>query len=228
MNARMRSGGVPVIFLLIAVSLPTTALADVVLRGRFRVDLEPVAALEEGVPYPLDEATAYRRILQEASAVFAATIYGWDFEYEIGEAARGISESFTLNARGAIPPGDAGLRIADAETEDYKLYVWAEYRLDEAQRRRWEAWNSGEARRAQGTGSAPLSHGVRGKAEALEDAARGAIRALLRLEERNRPKEARGGLALAETPRYWVDEGRWMASARFRLMVGEVVQYRFY
>lgn len=63
------------------------------------------------------------------------------------------------------------------------------------------------------------------KRQALEDAARAAIRAYLRKTERNRPKEAYGYIALASFPRYWVNAGRWMCQARFRVIITDVVPF---
>jgi hypothetical protein len=63
------------------------------------------------------------------------------------------------------------------------------------------------------------------KRRSLEDAARAAIRAALRGSERNRPKEARGFIALADFPVYGIDAGRWTAFARFRLDVTEIIPF---
>jgi hypothetical protein len=66
------------------------------------------------------------------------------------------------------------------------------------------------------------------KREGLEDAARAAIRAMLRGSERNRPKEATGFIALAAFPVFGIDSGRWTAFARFRVDVTEVVPFGAY
>jgi hypothetical protein len=66
------------------------------------------------------------------------------------------------------------------------------------------------------------------KRQGLEDAARAAVRAMLRGDERNRPKEARGFIALAEFPVYGIDAGRWTAFARFRIDVTEIIPFAAY
>jgi len=215
--------------LLAAAALCSVAgLAGETLRGRFSVDLEPVYALEPGVPYPLDAATAHRRVLDEASRTFAAIIYGWSFEYALGDRARGIAERFDLEPLGAIPFGDPRLSVTDAGSDPSILHVWSEYRLDNDQARAAAVVREGTARRAQGTGSAPLSGGTAGKEAALRDAARTAVRAVLGGSERNRPKEAYGTVSLEDVPRYWVDEGRFICSARFRVNVKRVVPYAYF
>ncbi|MFA6505966.1 MAG: hypothetical protein WCT14_07700 [Treponemataceae bacterium] len=198
------------------------------LRGMFEVDLEPVSAMESGVPYPLDQESAHRRVLDEAVRVFAAMIYGWKFEYAIGDRSRSIPEHFDFEELGSIPSGDPRLTVTDAEREPSTLRMWAEYRLNEAQTRAFTVGREGAARYSQGTGSGPLSGGPVGKAAALKDAARAAVRLVLGGTERNRPKEAFGTVVLMEVPRYWVDAGQYQCAARFRVTVKEIVPYRFY
>jgi hypothetical protein len=66
------------------------------------------------------------------------------------------------------------------------------------------------------------------KKTALEDAARAALRAMLRGSERNRPKEVIGFISLASFPRYYIDSGRWAASARFRVQITEIIPFAAY
>ena len=212
-------------FLLVMLFSALPSFADETLQGRFVVDLEPVAALEPGVPYPLDQKTAARRIFEEAAVDFAAMIYGWSFLYEPGDGARQIEELFELKALGTIAWGDPRLTALDTYAEGSKLHVWAEYKPDEVQLRHLAAGRQGSARNAQGTGSASVTLGVRGKSDALEDAAREALRGMLRGSERNKPKEARGTLVLSEIPRFWVDAGNFSCAARFRIVVKEVIPF---
>jgi hypothetical protein len=199
-----------------------------ILRGAFDVDLEPVYALEPGIPYPLDQATAHRRALEEAARVFAGMVYGWNFDYALGDRARGIAESFELEPLGKIPFGDTRLSVTDAGAEGSFLRVWAEYRLDEAQMRAFTVVREVAARYSQGLGAAALSRGSTAKAEALADAARAAVRALVSAAERNKPKEAAGTVTLVDVPRYWIDAGRFVCAARFRINVKETIPYRFF
>jgi hypothetical protein len=208
--------------------------AQEVLRGEVRIDLEPVFALYLEEPYPLDTRTAHLRALEESAMFFSAMIYGWSFYYDIGEKARGIAEEFELTPLGTIPFGDPGLSPTDAEVRDLRLYLWTDYRLNEAQQRRMSMWRSGSIRHAQAIGHGPLGCPVDAadwitiKRTALEDAARAAVRAMLRGSERNRPKEARGFIALSAFPSYWMDAGQWAVSARFRVEIAELVPFAAY
>jgi len=96
-----------------------------------------------------------------------------------------------------------------------------------------QVWRSGTVRNAQATGYGPVNLAeypgwLAIKRMALEDAARIALRALLRGSERNRPREVNGFLSLASFPRYYVDSGRWAVSARFRVQVTEIIPFAAY
>ncbi|MDR0997425.1 MAG: hypothetical protein LBL70_00015 [Treponema sp.] len=205
-----------------------------VLRGEVCVETEPIRGFYVEDQYPLDADTLRRRALEEAAMFYSAMIYGWSFHYDIGEKARGIPEEFELEPLGTIPWGDPGLSATDAEFRDMKLYLWTDYRLGEAQKRRVGSWRAGTVQSIQGTGYGPLGGppDIQGwidiKKNVLEDAARSAVRAMLRQRERNRPKEVTGIICLAAFPRYWMEGGRWAASGRFRVEVGEIVPFAAY
>jgi hypothetical protein len=208
--------------------------AQEVLRGEIRVEMEPVYAAFIDEQYPLDTAATHRRALEEAAMFFSAMLYGWTFEYEIGERARRISEDFELEAIGAIPWGDSRLRVTDARREGSNFFMWADYRLDEAQIRRMRVWRSGTIRNSHAIGYGPLGGAVeigdwiQIRKSALEDAARAAVRNMLRSGERNRPKHARGYIALDSFPVYRMDSGRWMVNARFRIEITEIIPFSVY
>jgi hypothetical protein len=230
--------------------------AQEVLRGEVLIDLEPVFTAAEGIPYPhpIDMRTARNWALEEAALFFSAMIYGWSFSYEPGEKARGIDGGFALESRGAVRFGDPGFFATDAEIRDGRLSMRADYRLTGPQKNRAGAWRAGLTRNLQATGYAALDAGaepggaapdtgeaaagenaegrpvdwIASKRAALEDAAMTGIKAMLRGRERNRPKEARGFIALAEFPRYFMSGGRWAVSARFRVEISEIIPFAAY
>jgi hypothetical protein len=208
--------------------------AQEVLRGEVRVDLEPVFAPQVDVPYPLDAPAAHRRALEEAALYFSAMIYGWSFYYDIGERARGVEENFELDPLGTIPFGDPGLFATDAEVRNMRLYLWTDYRLSPAQIHRLSMWRSGTIRNVQAIGHGPLGGPVEAadwislKRRALEDAARAAVRAMLRGQERNRPKEVRGYISLSGFPNFWFDAGQWAVLGRFRVELTEILPFAAY
>jgi hypothetical protein len=208
--------------------------AQDVLRGEVRIELEPVFGLSVDEKYPLDRDTAARRALEEAALFYSAMIYGWSFHYDVGERARGIPEEFELEPLGSIPWGDPGLLATEARISGMKFSLWTDYRLTEAQKRRLDTWRSGRIRTAQALGRGPLGNPggtdewLKVKKAILEDAARAAVRAMLRGSERNRPKEAAGFISLSAFPYYFMDEGRWACSARFRVEIKEITPFAAY
>ncbi|QQO11300.1 hypothetical protein JFL75_02410 [Breznakiella homolactica] len=205
-----------------------------VLRGQVTVEMAPVYPFYMDVYYPLDTAATHRRALSEAAMFYSAMIYGWSFEYEIGERARGIPELFELHPEGAVRFGDPKLRATDAEVKGSKFYLWTDYRMDDAQLRRIQSWRAGTVKNAQAVGYGPIGMPVDEddwieiKKKVLEDAGRAAVRALLQGTERNRPKAAKGFIALAAFPSYWIDAGQWAASARFRVEITEIIPFSAY
>jgi hypothetical protein len=217
-----------------------------VLRGELQIDIEPIYGGFIDPEYPLQTETLYRRALEEAALFYSAMIYGWSFHYDVGEKARGIEENFELNPLGLIPWGDGKLRSTDAEMRDQKLCLWTDYRLDESQQRRVALWRAGRTRSVQAQGKGPpgtpsvletdgaADGGEKPRLwldyrrEGLEDAARTALRAMLRGSELNRPKEVQGFIALAAFPVIGTASGRWLVSARFRVDITEIIPFAAY
>ena len=224
---------------------PLFSGAQDVLRGAVKIELMPIYGAYVDKEYPLEKEVAYRRALEEAAMFFSAKIYGWSFEYDIGEKARGIEEAFELTPLGEIRWGDPALKVTNAhfENRDFRftshqladvLTVWFDYRPSPAQTSRLEMWKKGSIRSAQAIGYGPLggprenSDWLTIKKSTLEDTARTAVRAMLQGSERNRPKQAAGFICLDTFPSYWMDAGRWAAQARFRVEITEIVPFSAY
>ncbi|WP_026043779.1 hypothetical protein [Treponema primitia] len=220
--------------MIIALALTVILPAQEVLRGQVWVELEPMPGQFVDDPKPPDLQTLRRRALEEASLFFSDMVYGWSFHYDIGERVRDIDEELELKPLGTIPWGDPGLFATDAGLQDQRFYVWADFRPNEAQQRWLRTWKTGTTRSAQAIGHGLLggpveiSDWVTIKQAALEDAARTAIRTMLRSSERNRPKAVEGFISLADFPVFWMDAGQWAASGRFRVNITEVIPFAAY
>jgi len=206
-----------------------------VIRGEVWVDLEPMYGNRPDVEYPLSRETAGKRALQEAALYFSGMIYGWSFHYDIGEKARGITEDFDVfEPLGEIRWGDPRLGTIESEERDTKLRIWADYQLSEVQQKRMQMWRTGTIRNAQGmgycqlTGPSPDSGWLDIRNAVLKDAARAALRQMLRGSERNRPKAVTGFISLASFPRFFMDSGQWAVSARFRVQIDEITPFAAY
>jgi hypothetical protein len=218
----------------------TTALgAQEPLRGQVWVELEPMPGQYVEAPGEMVLQSIRRRALEEASLFFSRMIYGWSFHYDIGERARNIDEELELTPLGSIIWGDPGLRVTDIPTGEEmqnsnRFYLWADFYPSAVQERRLGIWKTGTIRTAQAIGHGPLGSAVEVadwmviKQAALEDAARAAIRAMLRAGERNRPKAADGFISLAAFPSFYMDAGQWAASGRFRVSITEITPFAAY
>ncbi|MDR2072301.1 MAG: hypothetical protein LBP60_02570 [Spirochaetaceae bacterium] len=213
-------GLLPAVFALVFPPL----YAQEVLRGEVQIHLEQARGFVEEETRSLDIEEARHRALEEAARYYGAMIYGWSFQYEIGERARNIGEVLELVPLGSIAAEDPRLEPTDLQVKDFKLYFWSDYRPSGEQRYRLSKWKTGTIRSVQGYGYSPLED----KYAALEDAARAALRAMLRGSERNRPKEASGYISLRAFPRYWLDQGQWMAAGRFLVEIQEIIPFAAY
>jgi hypothetical protein len=173
--------------------------------------------------------------LQESALYFSGMVYGWAFHYDIGERARDIAEDFDVfEPMGEVRWGDPRLSVTESETAGSTLRIWADYRLSEIQQKRMQLWRTGTIRNAQAIGFCPIqgpspdSGWLDIRNAVLKDAARAAVRQMLRSSERNRPKEAAGFISLASFPRFYLDSGQWAASVRFRVQINEIVPFAVY
>jgi hypothetical protein len=204
-----------------------------VIRGEIVVDLEPMYIGHIDSEYPLEPAAAGKRALEEAVVLYSAMIYGWSFHYDVGERARQIEEKLELTPVSQIQYGDPRLSVTEVEISDSRLKMWTDYHLSEHHQRQLQTWRSGTIRNAQAVGYGPSAIDeypgwLTLKMSALEDAARAALRAMLRGSERNRPKEVTGFISIAAFPRFYIEAGRWAASSRFRVQINEIVPFAAY
>ena len=205
------------------------------MRGEVWVELEPIYGDRADREYPVSTETAARRALREAALYYSAMIYGWSFHYDIGEKARGIAEDFDVfEPMGEIRWGDPRMVVTEVENRGTVIRIWTDYRLNESQEKRIQLWRNGTVRNAQGTGycsiagPAPDSEWLDIRHAVLKDAARAAVREMLRSTERNRPKEASGVISLVSFPRFFMSSGQWTATARFRVQINEIVPFAAY
>ena len=206
------------------------------MRGEVWVELQPIYGNRPDVEYPVSMETAGRRALQEAALYYSAMIYGWSFHYDIGERARGIKEDFDVfEPMGEVRWGDPRLTVTEVEIrDDSQVRVWTDYRMSDLQAKRIQMWRTGTIRNVQAVGYCPItgptpdSGWLEIRNAVLKDAARAAVRQMLRGGERNRPKEAVGFISLASFPRFYVDSGQWAASVRFRVQINEIIPFAAY
>jgi hypothetical protein len=200
-----------------------------VLRGMVTVDSEPVWTVfpgEEGDgqtgTYPLSPRETRLEALSRAIGFFSGMIYGWEFEYEIGEKARNAGESFVWTPLGELSFGDLRMTPDSSAREGSILRLWADYEMDAAQTARRNAWLGGQLRGINARGRAGLDEDRR---DSLRDAARQAVRSLVRGGERERPKTVYGRIALAEFPVITLTDGEWSASAKFFIEIREIQKH---
>ncbi len=96
----------------------------------------------------------------------------------------------------------------------------------EASRR--QAWVSGDLDQSAGVGKANAVDRLESRLDALRQALKEAVRNLLRPRYYNRPQEIKGEALLREAPRYYLQAGQYVCSARFQIRILNVREYPLY
>jgi len=201
---------------------PDTSL----LRAEFWADLEPVSGV--GDEWPVSDATARSRILEEAAWAYSGLIWGFDFEYEPYDKARSIAERFVLTPLGSLKPEALSFAAGSRKVASDQLWSFVEYRPHAALVELMESYMKDPWKGSQGIGKADMNLGIKGRRAAYEDALRLAVRALLQDLEPNKPRLVRGRVAFERVPTMALMGGYYTSQVRARVMVLEILQYKVY
>jgi hypothetical protein len=209
-----------------------TGYTQEALRGMVMVNSEPVwetladeAGSAQRGKYPLSRRDTRLAALAAAIGYFSGMIYGWEYEYAVGEKARNVEDGFEWTLLGELPFADVRMTPADSVQEGTIYRLWSDYDLDTAQTARRGAWMGGQLRSMHARGRAGLDEEQH---DALRDAAKQAVRSLVRGIERERPRTIRGRIALAKFPFITIADGEWTASAQFFVEIREIEKYQGY
>ncbi|MCX7023787.1 MAG: hypothetical protein NT080_04115 [Spirochaetes bacterium] len=214
------------ILILALAAMPASWSQENVIRGEFWAELEPVAA--DGAPRPVDAATAFSRLVEEAAFVYAGLTWGFSFVYTPPDAARRVEEVWEFQPLGAIVAGDARLRVSGKRMVGTALYLYVDFLPSTLDARRMDGWSGADYRSARGSGDASVSGGVEARREAYGTAVKEALRAYLRPIVKEKPREVRGTVAFAAVPRIVLVRGAYSAIVRLRVRIDAVVPYAAY
>lgn len=230
----LRSAGLARTAVLLAGLLSARGIAcqDLILRAEFWAESEPVEVLPAEITDTAPKVTfpeeVVRSLLEEGRRVFSGMIWGFEFRYVPYDKARGVAEELEIVPLGEIPWGDPRLGTSQTRLTGTQLRAYLEYRPDPSAAARKAAWDDATFQSAQGRGSAPLAGGREARRTALDQAAKEALRELLRPVEKNKPREIRGVFAYDASPRIVITGGSYTAVVRIRVKVAEVRRYSVY
>jgi hypothetical protein len=185
-----------------------------------------------GDEWPVSAETARLRILEEAAWVYSGLVWGFEFEYTPYDKTRGLAERFALKPLGSISPAQlrlVALPVAASgagEIERYRYYV--EYPLTSELSALVEGHSADPWKGSQGTGTADMNKGIKGRHAAYEDSLRLSVRSLLQGLEPNKPREVHGRVAFERLPSLALVDGFYTSRVRARVMVVESIPYKLY
>ena len=219
--------------LLSAPAFGQAAFTDTLLQGELWMPFQALAPgeLEEHTP---DQAKL-DAMLEEMQQVFSGMIYGWSFRYRPVDPDRKVPEALEVTALGRIvgTTGDpkTARAVAVATRTDAQagiLAVTFRYEMTPFESQRRRAWGSAALDEAGGTGKAKIVDRLESRLDALRQSLKDAIRNLLRPRVFNRPQEITGEALLLEVPRYYLESGQYVCSARYILRVANIREYPLY
>ena len=174
-------------------------------------------------------------LLEEMQTVFSGMVYGWSFVYRPVDPARKVEEYLDVVPLGRIigSTGDPATAraLAISTRLDEKtgvLTVLFRYYLPPYEAARRQAWGSFNLDQAAGTGRAKVVDRLESRLDALRQAVKEAVRNLLRPKVYNRPQEIRGEAVLREVPRYGIQSGQYLCSAKFQMRILGIREYPVY
>ena len=196
------------------------------LRAEFWADLTPVSGV--GDEWPVSDATARARMLEEAAWAYSGLIWGFDFEYTPYDKTRGLAERFVLTPLGNLKPGSLSFAPGAPKASSDELRSFVEYKPSTALVQLMESYMQDPWKGSQGIGKADMNLGIKGRMAAYEDALRLAVRAYLQGLEPNKPRLVRGRVAFERAPTMAILGGFYTCQARARVMVGEILRNKVY
>jgi hypothetical protein len=174
-------------------------------------------------------------LLEEMQTVFSGMVYGWSFVYRPVDPARNVPEGLDVKPLGRIVAsrGDPATARALAvstqmDEENGVLTVLFRYYLPDFESARQRAWGTSNLDQAAGVGKTKAVDRLESRIDALHQALKEAVRNLLRPKYLNRPEEIRGEALLREVPKYSLQSGQYVCSARFQVRILGVREYPAY
>ena len=196
------------------------------LRAEFWTDLDGIP--RDGEEYPISDAEAARRILDEAAWVFSGMVDGFDFEWTPANTGRKIDESFTLLPLGSIQRGDPRLVPGAARHGPDRMSAWVEFQPDESDARSLESSRGAGWKSSQGMGGVDRMRGYVGRRESYIAAIKSGIENYLRSVEPSRPRVARGRVAIGAPPTLAIVGGEYRVQARLRIQFAEIRRWSIF
>ena len=206
---------------------------DTTLQGELWLPFQAVTPgeIEKRVP----DQEKLDALLEEMQTVFSGMVYGWAFQYRPAAPERTVPEYLDVTPLGRIvgTTGDAktarALAVATRTDEATGiLTVTFRYYLQPYEAARRQAWGSFNLDQANGTGKAKAVDRLESRLDALRQAVKEAVRNLLRPRVYNKPQEVKGEVLLREVPRYSLQSGQYVCSARFQVRILNIREYPLY
>jgi len=206
---------------------------DTTLQGELWMPFQVIGPgeLENRVP----DEKKLDALLEEMQTVFSGMVYGWSFTYRPVDPERKVPEFLDVKPLGRIigttgdPATSRALAVSTRlDEENGIMTVLFRYYMPTFEASRRLSWASSNLDQAAGVGKAKAVDRLESRLDALRQAVKDAVRNLLKPRYYNRPQEIKGEALLREVPRYYLESGQYVCSARFQMRILNVREYPLY
>jgi len=192
-----------------------------------------IANIEDSKTSEIEESGykySINAIHQIVPFILEGTLYGWNFNYTPSDKIRNVSEYFELSAIHTILLSDPQISYDSPLITDSgnNFSCWITYSCTKYQKELLEYRESINLPKISGKGSSAVQNETDGIKKAFTEAAKNAIREYYRTIIKNKPKEITGSVYLIGDPRYYIDEGNYIADLDFYLEKGTILQYIYF
>ena len=182
-----------------------------------------------GIPFNSEDglySSAMTSLKNVAPYILSSMIYGWNFEYTPSDKTRNVEEFFSLELLAKISREDSNINFVDFSSLDTRFYAWLQYPRTEEMMISRERWNSIKFPKVKGYGESSALKSDEAIIEAINDAAKNAIRTYAQTQTKNKPKEVLGKIILVDQDiSVKIHKGKYTAYLDFFLYVDKIIQY---
>lgn len=173
-----------------------------------------------------------RELKNLAPYIFEGMIFGFNFSYTPSDKTRNVNEYFYVNfeRQNYLTEQDFKKNISyhNAYVQDNKLICWAEFNLTHGLDKQLERKSSVVMPKIHGKGIGKLSDGEKGIKQAFELAIKNAVREYTRTITKNKPKEINGTVLIKNTPRVYIQNGKYHVDLDFFLEYVTIIDYKIF
>lgn len=169
-----------------------------------------------------------RRLKETGPFIIEGMVYGWSFTYTPSDKLRKVAEYFDFKEIQPLGKDIQRITYLSPWITDNKVNSWVEFTRTPQMLRNYYLWTTIDHPKIHGRGTGKINRGFDGITDAVQEAAKDAIRSYYRQRLKNKPKEITGSLLLKNLPEFGINAGEYTVELDFFLESGRILEYKMY